>query len=109
MRRSMGHLAPASLLSLRRTTSGPILRLDAGVSDHPIWAMTRHRAIIKRLGGYVALADQLGLDAETVKSWNKQDRAASRRCYRVDVAKMARLSPEYPPAHQPEALPRGAP
>jgi hypothetical protein len=39
--------------------------------------MTRHRAIIRKLGGHVVLADHLGLDAETVKSW-KADRGIRR-------------------------------
>jgi DNA-binding transcriptional regulator YdaS (Cro superfamily) len=56
--------------------------------------MTRHRAIIKRLGGYVALADRLGLDVETVKSWNKADRGIPPR-YWVQIARLADLTPEY--------------
>jgi hypothetical protein len=36
--------------------------------------MTRHRAIIKRLGGHEHLANVLGLATETVKSWMKRDR-----------------------------------
>jgi hypothetical protein len=68
--------------------------------------MTRHRAIIKRLGGYVALAGHLGLDAETVKSWNKQDRGIPPR-YWVDIAKLADLTPEYLQRTSPKPYPAG--
>lgn len=66
--------------------------------------MTRHRAIIRRLGGHVALADHLGLDAETVKSWNKTDRGIPPR-YWVDVAKLAGVTPEYMQRTSPKPYP----
>lgn len=66
--------------------------------------MTRHRAIIKRLGGYAVLAEQLGLAVETVKSWNKCDRGIPPR-YWVDIAKMADLTPEYLQRTSPKPYP----
>lgn len=36
--------------------------------------MTRHGAIIKRLGGYVRIANLLGVPEQTVKSWAKVGR-----------------------------------
>jgi len=54
----------------------------------------------------VALADHLGLDAETVKSWNKQDRGIPPR-YWVDVAKLADLTPEYLQRTSPKPYPAG--
>ena len=66
--------------------------------------MTRHRAIIKRLGGYVALAEVLGLGTETVKSWNKCDRGIPPR-YWVNIAKMADLTPEYLQRTSPKPYP----
>jgi DNA-binding transcriptional regulator YdaS (Cro superfamily) len=55
--------------------------------------MSRHRAIIRDLGGYVALAEHLGVDVETVKSWNKRDRGIPPR-YWVDIARLAGMKPE---------------
>jgi hypothetical protein len=66
--------------------------------------MTRHRAIIKRLGGHAVLADHLGLEAETVKSWNKWDRGIPPR-YWVDIAKLAGLSPEHLQRTSPKPWP----
>lgn len=66
--------------------------------------MTRHRAIIKRLGGYVALAEHLGLGPETVKSWNKWDRGIPPR-YWVDIAKLSGLTPEYLQRTSPKPYP----
>ena len=66
--------------------------------------MTRHRAIIRKLGGHVAPADHLGLDAETVKSWSKADRGIPAR-YWLDVAKLARTTPEYLQRTSPKPYP----
>lgn len=66
--------------------------------------MTRHRAIIKRLGGTVALAELLGLDVETVKSWSKQGRGIPAR-YWMDVAKLAGLTPEHLQRTSPRPYP----
>ena len=69
-----------------------------------IVVMSRHRAIIKQLGGHAVLADHLGLDAETVKSWNKPDRGIPPR-YWVDIAKLAGLTPEYLQRTSPKPYP----
>lgn len=64
--------------------------------------MTRHRAIIKRLGGYVHLASIFGLEPETVKSWLKRDRGIPPRYWH----KVAALDPELTPAHLERTKPR---
>ena len=66
--------------------------------------MTRHRALIKRLGGYVMVAELLGLDVETVKSWQKADRGIPPR-YWVDIAKLAGLTPEHLQRTSPKPWP----
>ena len=71
-----------------------------------ISVMTRHRAIIRQLGGHVVLADHLGLGAETVKSWNKADRGIPPR-YWMDVAKLAGVTPEYLQRTSPRPYPAG--
>lgn len=67
------------------------LGLQAPQYDPP---MTRHRAIIKQLGGYVELASLLGLHEEAVKSWAKLDRGIPAR-YWHRVAELAGVTPEY--------------
>lgn len=64
--------------------------------------MSRHRAIIKGLGGYVVVANQLGLHEETVKSWLKCDRGIpARHWHRIaqltglTVAHLERTSPKW--------------
>jgi hypothetical protein len=66
--------------------------------------MTRHRAVIKQLGGHAVLADHLGLEIETVKSWLKRDRGIPPR-YWVDIAKMAGVTPEYLQRTSPKPYP----
>jgi hypothetical protein len=66
--------------------------------------MTRHRVIIKNLGGHVVLAEHLGLEEETVKSWRKRDRGIPPR-YWVDVAKLAGVTPEYLQRTSPKPYP----
>jgi DNA-binding transcriptional regulator YdaS (Cro superfamily) len=66
--------------------------------------MTRHRAIIERIGGHVALADLLGLDVETVRSWRKWDRGIPAR-YWVEVARLSGLTPEYLQRSRPQLCP----
>ena len=67
-------------------------------------AMTRHGAIIRKLGGHVAIADHFGLDAQTVKSWNKPDRGIPPR-YWLDIAKLAGTTPEYLQRTSPKPYP----
>ena len=66
--------------------------------------MTRHRAIIRRLGGYAVLAEHLGLEVETVKSWTKWDRGIPAR-YWVDIAKLAGTTPEHLQRTSPRPYP----
>jgi Putative antitoxin of bacterial toxin-antitoxin system, YdaS/YdaT len=66
--------------------------------------MTRHRAIIKQLGGHVVLAEHLGLEIETVKSWRKWDRGIPPR-YWNDIARMAGVTPEYLQRTSPRPYP----
>jgi DNA-binding transcriptional regulator YdaS (Cro superfamily) len=66
--------------------------------------MTRHRVIIQRLGGHVALAEQLGLDVETVRSWRKWDRGIPARHW-VQIAKLSGLTPEYLQRTSPRLCP----
>jgi YdaS antitoxin of YdaST toxin-antitoxin system len=73
--------------------------------------MTRHRAIIRDLGGYVELASQLGLHEEAVKSWAREDRGIPAR-YWHRVAELAGVTPEYlrrtsPKPHAPIRRPNG--
>jgi hypothetical protein len=57
--------------------------------------MSRHRAIIQRLGGYVHLAQIFGLEAETVKSWCKWDRGIPSRYWHRFGALDPSLTPGY--------------
>lgn len=66
--------------------------------------MTRHGAIIRKLGGHVAIADHLGLEVQTVKSWNKPDRGIPPR-YWLDIAKLAGTTPEYLQRTSPKPYP----
>ena len=68
--------------------------------------MTRHRAIIRKLGGHVVLADHLGLGVETVKSWQKADRGIPPR-YWVDIGKLAGVTPEHLQRTSPKPWPAG--
>ena len=83
----------------------PSRTLTGGTAPITIRAMTRHRAIIRSLGGYVALAEHLGLGVETVKSWNKRDRGIPPR-YWVDVAKLAGLTVESLQRTSPKPYPQ---
>jgi len=65
--------------------------------------MTRHRAIIKRLGGHEHLASVLGLATETVKSWNKRDRGIPSRYWHRIAALDPSLSPSYLERTRPQA------
>lgn len=64
--------------------------------------MTRHRAIIQRLGGYEHLASVLGLATETVKSWMKRDRGIPARYWH----RIAALDPELTPTHLERTRPQ---
>lgn len=65
---------------------------------------SRHRAIIKQLGGHIVLAEHLGLNNETVKSWRKTERGIPPR-YWLDVSKMAGVTVEYLQRTSPRPYP----
>lgn len=69
---------------------------------------TRHGAIIKELGGYVALARTLKLPEETVRSWNKPARGIPPR-YWHRVADLAGLTAEHLRRTSPRPSPRRRP
>lgn len=57
--------------------------------------MSRHRAIIKRLGGYEHLASVLGVSSQTTKSWMKRDRGIPPRYWHRMAAIDPGLTPTY--------------
>ena len=65
-----------------------------------------HRAIIKRLGGHVRLAETLGLHEEAVKAWLKRDRGIPPR-YWHEVAELAGLTTAYIAQTKPHGRQRG--
>jgi hypothetical protein len=67
--------------------------------------MSRHRAIIQRLGGYVQLAQLFGLEIETVKSWGKCDRGIPARYWHRFAALDPNLTPSYLERTRPKRSP----